>query len=62
LAGHLKVADHRHRFILLSGPEVLAHEIALLLPVHTGQMDRTFTLANPTTCETAYFGGIEIIM
>src|SRR6202521_6218245 len=30
-----------------SGPEVLAHEIALLLPVHPGQMDRAFTLDVP---------------
>ena len=45
-----------------SGPEVLPHETALSLPVDPGQMDRTLALINPTTWETAYFGGIEIIM
>jgi hypothetical protein len=45
------------------GPEVLAHEVALPFAVHTGEVDRALALdENPTTCDTAYFGGIEINM
>src|SRR5215468_9309190 len=45
-----------------SGPEVLPDEAALPFPVHTGQMDRALAFDEPTTCDTAYFGGIEINM
>jgi hypothetical protein len=43
-------------------PEMLSHKIALLLPVYTGQMDRTLAFDKSDTCETAYFDGNEIIM
>jgi hypothetical protein len=47
--------------VVASGPEVLPYEISLSFPIDPGQMDRT-PLMNPTTCDTAYFGGIDIIM
>ena len=46
-----------------SGPKILSYEIALPLSVRPRQVDRgLLPLMKPTTCETAYFGGIEIIM
>ena len=41
---------------------MLAHEIPLSLSVDPGLMDRTLALMYPTTCDTAYFGGITISM
>ncbi len=43
-------------------PEVLPHEIALPFAVDARQVNRALALDKPTTCDTAYFGGIEIIM
>ena len=43
-------------------PEVLPNKIALPLAIDPGQVDRALTLMNPITCDTAYFGGIEISM
>ena len=43
-------------------PEVLPHKVPLALPVHARQMDRALPLINPTTCATAYFGGMAISM
>ena len=59
-----------HRFVSPYGrdevpscPEMLAHKIALPLAIDAGQVDRALLpLMKPITCETAYFGGIEIIM
>ena len=45
-----------------SRPEVLSYEVPLLLSVHASQVYRTLSLDNPITCDTAYFGGIEINM
>ena len=61
LAYHRLVPTYR-RDEVPSGPEMLPHNISLLLAVYTRQMDGALPLMNPTTCETAYFGGIEIIM
>jgi hypothetical protein len=43
-------------------PKVLPYEVALPLPVNARQVDRALALDVPITCETAYFGGIDIIM
>jgi len=62
------LADHRFvttygRDEIPPGPEVLPHEIALAFPVHARQMRiALLPLMNPTTCDTAYFGGIDNIM
>jgi hypothetical protein len=57
-----------HRFVSPYGrdeippcPEVLPYEVALPLPVDPGRVDRTLPLMKPITCETGYFGRIEII-
>ena len=42
-------------------PEVLAYKFRFF-SVYTSQVDRTLPLINPITCDTAYFGGIEINM
>jgi hypothetical protein len=44
------------------GPEVLTYEVALPFTIDPCQMDALFPLMKPTTCDTAYFGGIEINM
>ena len=42
--------------------EVLPGVILLPFSVHSDQMDCALALDKPTTCETAYLGGIEIII
>ena len=44
------------------GPEVLPYEVALPLTVDTAKWMALFPLMYPITCDTAYFGGIDIIM
>jgi hypothetical protein len=59
-----------HRFLVPThgenkvplGPKVLTNEIALALSIHPGQIIALFPSMYPTTCDTAYFGGIEISM
>ena len=41
---------------------MLTHEVSLPLPVYPRQMDRALALICPDICDTAHFGGIEIIM
>lgn len=43
-------------------PEALPGIILLLLPIHPRQVNCALALMNPTTDDTEYFGGIEIIM
>ena len=40
---------------------MLPHKVALALSIDPGQMDGALALPlmNPTTCDTAYFGGIR---
>ena len=45
-----------------TAPKMLAHEVALALSLDPGQVDRALALMNPTTCDTAYFGGIDSSM
>ena len=42
--------------------EALANVISFPLSVYAGDVDGTLSLIKPTTCDTAYFGGIEINM
>lgn len=61
LAYHVFIATHC-RYEVPSRPEMLPYKIALALSIHPGQMDRALALDIATTCDTAYFGGIESII
>lgn len=59
--------DHRFgsaygRDEVAPGPEVLPYEVALPLTINTAKWMALLPLMYPITCETAYFGGIAIIM
>ena len=41
---------------------MLPYEVALPFAVDPSQVDCALALMYPTTCDTAYFGGIEIII
>ena len=41
------------------GPEMLPHEIALRSPYTRAMWIALLPLMKPTTCDTAYFGGID---
>ena len=44
------------------GPEMLSHKLRFLSPYVRARWIALLPLTKPTTCETAYFGWIEIIM
>jgi hypothetical protein len=60
VSDHLLVPSHGGD-VVSSGPEVLTYEISLPFPIDPSQVDRTLSLDDPTS-DTAYFGGIDIIM
>ena len=45
-----------------SCPKTLTNVVLFSIEIHTHNMDGTLTLNYPTACDTAYFGGIEIII
>ena len=45
-----------------SGPEVLTYEVALFASYTRARCIALLPLINPTTCDTACFGGIDINM
>jgi hypothetical protein len=58
-----------HRLISSDGgyerspsPEMLPYEVALPFPIDPSQAYGALPLMYPITCDTAYFGGIEIII
>jgi hypothetical protein len=53
-------AHRRHE--ISSRPETLPRVILLPLSIHPSQVDRALALDKPTTDDTEYLGGIEIIM
>ena len=61
LADHRLVATDR-RDEVPAGPEILPHEIALALPYTRARWIALLPLMKPMTCDTAYLGGMAIIM
>jgi hypothetical protein len=60
-ADHLFVAPDRG-YEVASDPEVLPDKIKLALLVNPGDVKCALPFMNPITCQTSYFGGIEIII
>ena len=58
---HLFIPTHRGHEVA-SRPEVLPHEVPAPLPEVPAMWIALFPLMYPITCDTEYFGGIEIIM
>ena len=48
------------RYQIPALPEIMVHIILFPPPIYPRQADRVLSFMYPTTCNTAYFGGIEI--